>query len=167
MSWIIKLKIWWTLRLLERQFNKEVDSSINLWFNNTSVHYFHDDTQQKYFQGLLNLKKEVKKRARDGSLEAALKNAGDKLLDLAVVETEEQKKLRQLKEALLVRKGQDIKSEHDKEAMINERIKHYTVLQKQKQIRELNQAVRKAYRAGDVKKYEQLKKELENMYGKL
>lgn len=165
MNWIIKLKIWWTIWLLERKFKKEVDSNINLWFNSPSVHFIQDDTQQKYFQGMVNFKKEVKKRAKDGPLEAALKSAGDRLLELACIETEEQRQFRKLKESLFIRKGADIKTEKDKEDMINERIRHYTILHKQKQIRSLNQEVRKAYKAGDVAKYEQLKKELDSLYG--
>jgi predicted DsbA family dithiol-disulfide isomerase len=161
------VKTWWTLYKLSKELNKEVDSNIDIWFNTQKDNTFTEDQERHYFQGMLNLKHEVKRRAKEGSLslEAVLAQAGERLLEFARKETKEQEQFRKLAEAAYFRDGKDIKTEKDKEDMINGRIADYVILRKKKLQREINQKMRKAYKEQDFKTYNKLKKEMESING--
>lgn len=154
-----RLKDYVSYRLLVRELNKEVDENIDLWFTPHRVEMRQDQLQQKYQTGLVNLKDEVRKRAKEGSLDSILEKIGDKMLELARRETPDQKAFRKVKESLYIFQGADVKTEEDKTKMVDARINHYHQLQKDKEGRELLRQARQAYREGKVELHQQLMKE--------
>lgn len=154
------IKDWWTFRNLD----KEVDNAVDTWPNEHVV-YSQDDRDQKYHAGMLNLKQEIKRRAKDGNLEKVLRQAEDKILELARKESKQETEARKLRESVYIRQGQDIKTEKDKEDMINNRITHYYALQNANQKRKLIRECRKAYKEGNIELHLKLKRELEKYYG--
>lgn len=154
------IKDWWTFRNLD----KEVDNAFDTW-SNTPIDYLQDDKEQKYYAGMLNLKQEIKRRAKDGNLEEVLRQAEDKILELARKESKQETEARKLRESVYIRQGQDIKTEKDKEDMIDTRIAHYYELQTVNQKRKLIRECRKAYKEGNIELHLKLKRELEKYYG--
>ncbi len=88
------------------------------------------------------------------------------MLELARNETAGQIVDRKAKEAFFVYKGSDIKTDKDKEDMINTRINHYTVLQNKVLERQLLKDIRTAYKAGDKETHRKLLNEWKDKYGK-
>lgn len=161
-----KIKNWIRYHILVKELNKEVDENIDLWFNSIPIELRQEQLQQKYHTGLANLKDEVRKRAKDGSLESVLKDIGDKILELARRETKSDTHKRKVLESVYIYQGQDVKTEEDKTKMIATRIGHYTELQKQKEGRELLKQARTAYQEGKVELHQQLMKEWNEKYAR-
>ena len=62
-----KIKNFFVLRKLNKEFDKEVDENIELWFNPTVVKtlQMEKELQQKYINGMTLLKRTVKEKSKD------------------------------------------------------------------------------------------------------
>lgn len=167
MSSIFKIiKDWWTYRHLAKAFDKEVDENTDLWFNRSIPELLHEERLEKYHQGLLYVKEEIKKKA-NGDFHSYLTSVGDKVLELARHETPEQEADRKLKESIYIYNGQDVKTSEDTKKMVDKRIEHYYKLQRTTEARAKLRECRKAFKEGNLELHAKLKKEIEDTYGRL
>jgi len=151
-----------------REFNKEVDSNIEIKLDFDSVKTLEQDREQKYHNGISLMKYNIKNTAKsDTALEydRILKQTDD-MFTLAKEESAEQIKLRELKESIYVYKGSDIKSDQDHEKMLDKRIKMYQDLHSKKLERQLMRDIRKAKKENSLELYEKLLGEYKIKYGK-
>ncbi len=155
--------VWW----LEIQFEQEVKSNINFNTAFDSVHAVEADVERKMDNGIAIMKHAARKVAETGnvSLDQALRQVDD-MFGLAREESDEQRKVRQIRESIYVYKGQDVKDEEDQKKMIDKRIQMYHDLQNKKLQRQLSSAIRKAKQEGNEELHTQLLQEWNNKYGK-
>jgi hypothetical protein len=170
------IKDWWTFRSLTKDLKKEVDQNINVWYNSDRVEdSLHEhEVQKKYYNGLTLMKARLKDKAANSPVEEILtqyKGSEDfytqeDLLALAKDSTEFAEELTKLRASIVIYEGSDIKSDEDKEKMINDRINHYLDLQKHKLERELLRKARQAYKQGNLELHNSLMNEWSKKYGK-
>lgn len=117
--------------------------------------------------GIAVMKFAARRAAETGNigLDAALRQV-DNMFGLANEETEEQKKVRELRESMYVFKGKDLKTEEDKEKMLDKRIQMYYDLQNKREQRKLSSAIRRAKQANDQELYDKLLEEWNGKYRK-
>lgn len=174
MKWLLYLKtkielasywiyVWW----LEIQFEQEVKSNIN--FNTTfdPIHAVEADVERKMDNGIAIMKHAARKAAETGnvSLDEALRQVDD-MFGLAREETEEARKVREIRESIYVFKGKDVKSEEDQKKMVDKRIEMYYDLQNKKLQRQLSSAIRKAKQTGNEELHSKLLEEWNVKYGR-
>lgn len=149
-----------------KEFDEEALDNINRHFNVDNVMVIQDETQRKYHNGLALLKNKIKDQVNGQgiSYDQALRQSGD-LLSLSIDESDSEASLRRVRESIIVAKGQDIKTDEDKQQMINKRIAHYESLQKKKLERELIKRIRQAHSDGNYAEHQRLMKEWERDYG--
>lgn len=154
--------VWW----LEIQFDQEVNSNINMNTAYDPIRIVEEDVEKKVFNGIAVMKHAARKAAESGNitLDEALRQV-DNMFGLAREETEESRKVREIKESIYVFKGQDIKTDDDQKKMIDKRIKMYEDLQNKKVQRQLSSAIRKAKQEGNTELHSQLLEEWNNKYG--
>lgn len=160
------MKDWWTYRHLSKEFDKEVDENVASWFNQPIPELLQEERLQKYHQGLLYVKEEIKTKSK-GDFHNFLVSIGDKVLELGRRETPEQEAQRKLKESIYIYNGQDVKTSEDTKKMIDHRINHYYKLQENKEARAKLRECRKAYKEGNLELHAKLKQEIEAKYGRL
>jgi hypothetical protein len=160
-----KLKDWWTLATLTKEFHKEVDQNVNMWSNRDSITEVQEDQaiQQKYYNGVTLMKRRIKERIGTLSPHEYLSKNSVDLLTLAKDEDANRKALREVKESVYVYSGADVKTDMDKSKMIDKRISHYGELQKDKIARNTIKAAKKAWSEGNVELHKQLLKEWETL----
>lgn len=157
---IDNIKLWWLLK----SFNNEASSNINRSFSaNETV---EEQSQQKLYNGVVAMKKAIKKLTKGSNFDSTLQYVDDRMIDLAKDETALEISNRKAKEAFFIAKGSDIKSEEDKIKMIDTRIIHYTGLQNKVVERELLKEIRAAYKANDKELHRKLLNEWKDKYGK-
>jgi hypothetical protein len=100
----------------------------------SNTYYQQDQTQHKYQEGLGLLKKAVK-AASNGNPTAYLTATGD-MVKLADITDADTIKTTQILRKFYVNKSVDVRTEKDKEAMIDQRILHFYELQQHKLDRE-------------------------------
>jgi hypothetical protein len=117
--------------------------------------------------GIAVMKHAARKAAETGnvSLDEALRKVDD-MFGLAREETEEQRKVREIRESIYIYKGQDVKNDEDQKKMIDKRIQMYEDLQNKKQQRQLSSAIRKAKQEGNEELHTQLLEEYNVKYGR-
>ncbi len=157
------INIWW----LELQFEQEVKSNIN--FNTTfdPVNAVEADVERKIDNGIAIMKHAARKAAQSGNqtLDQALRQVDD-MFGLAREETEEQRKVREIRESIYVFKGQDVKTEEDQKKMLDKRIEMYYDLQNKKLQRQLSSAIRKAKQEGNEELHNKLLEEWNGKYSR-
>lgn len=186
-----KLKIWRRNRFLRKELKKSLlggtgtstskKGVLGLDDNKNQGDDFEvvfDETDYKYRQGMLQLKKAINERLdiKDGkSYEKLLSNfKGNKefylygdLLELAKEQTENEKKLQEGRLAIISGKGADIKTEKDKEEMIAFRIREMYKVQDSKTKRKLLADIRKAHKQGETELAKKLEKEFYDRFTKI
>ncbi len=157
------IKFWW----LEFQFEQEVKSNINMNTAFDSVKSVEQDVDQKLANGVYNLKHAARQAAKTNNktLDSLLSQVDD-MFDLARQETAEETRARKIKESIFIFKGSDIKTDKDKDKMVDKRIEMYYDLQTKRQQRQLLSSIRKAKMAGDKELHAQLLEEYNGKYGR-
>jgi hypothetical protein len=157
------MNVWW----LELQFEQEVKSNIRFNTAYDPIHIVEADVERKMDNGIAVMKHAARKAAETGnvSLDEALRKVDD-MFGLAREETEEQRKVREIRESIYIYKGQDVKNDEDQKKMIDKRIQMYEDLQNKKQQRQLSSAIRKAKQEGNEELHTQLLEEYNVKYGR-
>lgn len=176
MGLFARIKDWWTFRSLEKEFNKEVDENVNMYYHRDSVSEIQEDqdVQQKYYNGMALLKRRLRQQLTSNDpLKVMERFKGNKdfyvggdLLALAKGESKEREQLAKGLNQVFVYQGADVKNSADTAKMIDKRINHYSTLQNKTEERELLRKVKKAYREGNMELHGTLMKEWEKKYGK-
>lgn len=176
MGLFAKIKNWWDLRQAVKQFDKEVDENINMYYHRDSVSEIQEDqdVQQKYYNGMALLKSELRKLTANGEAERVMERfkggkdfyVGKDLLSLAKSQSREKKQLADGLSQVFVYQGADVKNAQDEAKMIDKRIGHYGKLQKSKEERALLRQIRTAYAEGKTVLHEALMQEWKDKYGK-
>lgn len=131
----------WLEFLLRRKQNQVFKAFDSAWdFNKNQVEIVHDSVQQKYQEGLNTLKKKVNSQPDLVTT--------TELINLAHEETDDQRKLREVREQIYVNRIQDIKNEVDKHQMINRRIDDFYTLQTYNEERNLIKQIKEAKKLG-------------------
>lgn len=156
MNFLKRIKDWWTFRSLNKDFDKEVDENVKLWYDSslTSEVQTDQDVQQKYFNGLSLLKSKARKLNLTEDLD---------ILPLAHSENQNKQDISDNLNRMFVYNGADVKTEADKTKMIEKRMQQYYKLQKNKEIRELTRKIRKLKKEGkdlEAQKLEELWRQL-------
>lgn len=173
-----ELKLAWALKREEEKLSKDLENEVDYYFNSGSdirPEVIIKQTEEKYAQGMANM--------RQGMAELAAKHGGNHLaalqeftedpnnpdakhqsgaidlLSLGRRETQQQMKHRKYVESAYHYKNSDIKSDKDKEKMIDKRIRDYNTLHKHKESRNLQRKIRVAHLSGDIKKAKELEAE--------
>lgn len=155
-----KLQQWYW----QYKFFKEIDNEINYYTNGRENRITTEDSQHKYEEAILHLKKQINHyvRTKDkDQYDSILRKFGN-LVELTRIEDSKMKALRITLERCLFYNGADIKSEKDKQKMISERIGHYQDLRKHKEERELLRQIRAAHKVGDMELFKQLSEKFNN-----
>jgi hypothetical protein len=172
---INKIKLFFIIKYNESIFNKELDSSMNMWFNQEDMDILQqEETQKKYQNGIALIKTKIDAQLKSGkSFHEVLSQYRDRdtfhldpdLLALALDESEKEKLLRETLESIIVFKEKDIKSDKDLDKMLSTKVNNYNEFLRKKKMRELLRAGRKAKSDGDLELYKQLQKEYRNLNG--
>lgn len=167
-----RVKLWWDLRQAVKEFDKEVDENINMYYHRDTTSEIQDDqdVQQKYYNGLTLMKRRLNaaRNGTDGDTYLKKYYTEGKLDLLALAESDSHSK-KQLSEGLkqaFVYQGADVKTAQDEAKMIDKRIGDYIKLQKSVEERTLLRSIREAYKRGDEAIYSDLMKEWNIKYGK-
>lgn len=192
MNWVKSLYRKFNLWLINRRLAREIENSLNSTGTSNTLgrgslgldsgvdtldpyNVVQDEKQHKYAQGLSTIREALLEQTKDGSsLHQVLSKYQGKqefytnpdLLTLAQNSSEAEKSLMNTRRSIIAGNGADIKSEKDKEKMIDKRIQSMYNVQKDKLKRELLKEIRQAKLNNNFRLTCKLEKEFYEKYSR-
>lgn len=165
-----KIKLFFIIKYNEYILNKELDSNINIWFNEDIHRLQQEDVLKLYSNGLSLVQDRLEqqlgfKSAINYQLREYLKiNKDLDILLLSRDESKDAKILRETLESIISYKDKDCKTQKEIDEMFDKKINNYNDYLKQKKLRELLRGIRKARAAGELHLLRQLTDEYKELY---
>ena len=165
---IHEIKIWWEFRKLNKLLDGELKDALNVDpISKERLTYVQDDTQKKYQEGVLELKRKVNTAVKSRTADEYDKVLKDmEMLGLARDETKFEKQWRRMRELNETRHKKDIKTKKDENDYIDIRIQHWENKKQFDEEKVLRREIRKLERAGKTEAAKELFEIWKDKYGR-